>query len=1175
MGHLSRSFSSITSKSSLNIPLMPVYEYDINHRNLGGGASNGDDAYPSVHYPLFGGLSMMHPLSGTISAILIIAFVLFIEHVFDVMKKSTIDTPFESMMAAIENELMTVGVMAFIFKLIFTNGISIDYEWYHALEYSDILVPIFAFCYCGIGLIQIYLSVRQCDAWSKAYHMKLMEVLDEFYDQSESMFFRLLPNAFNKNTSQLEFKIFHNIFCEMFKIQRHGLAFDEYVSRVYEKFVLNIIRIREWDWFLFVILLLLNLVRHKLKLYPYGSCHDNLDSSCVQHRDLMMFTTTGVVIFILTLVTLLYSRRLEMNVLARRGITCIRAYPIYLQHMEDHKDEEIELKRLNEEDLKKAVENAKAAPRTPAKFDMLTSNVTKLKGSVKNWIRQSMKKRSNQPVQVENEREKNPESISRRAKSGFINRIKSDGFHSIRHRNESENSVSVRNNNASRRRPRNAGTIVPTKSNDEIDSSMHGTGLNSTRNSEKQGVPFMDVSNKNNGFGISHSKYAEVDKVSGRIETSIFGAESATMIGKNDDNNIFQGYNNDNFYPQHRRSGSIIDHLPKIDDRSVDSEDSRLNNKITNLVADTSTTSNSNNINYFPEYNTVDIVELVDDEKHDRSSSVAPVKKNSLQSNDTLIADNESNAAEMIPSPSNNIHAVKLEPLAVSATSPLTRKSTFGIIPRRFSFGESLKSKEATEKLSSPNKLKRENTFQENDDVQSITEAEYGSNGDFTANKNNTKKVDTYNLLPNDMAKSSDNYDLEANSSTNKIDKSKSKSFDQPFAESMKSLIAYMFEKNDADANLYQKELINAQNSRQLAPNTEETDTSSENKVNSNSSTSESDKFSPPPFVPKSHSVLNMISSNVTIQNEPTERDLSLLIRNGEKGVQLEEHDDISDLFLFSWPNLYFELVQFLILTISLYFALWFTNFCIASPSYMNLVLSILPGILSVINFSFIIKSASLLKAIYQVDRDVLEEVLEQTEGSRQLGEQIRNKVLSSLELMGEPQAELYTLFQQVDENGENNLSRSQFATFMHSLGIYFSRKKWQQIFREIDRNFDDHISFEEFFLFLFPSHDMGLALEKRRVKIIGNRVRMKGEKYAEKHNRTKIKLLSHLTKSNHHAGEIHFVNKPRKSSMAEATREVRELREHRHQNRLQSDDNITSRIQRVLIGKSDNEIRT
>jgi hypothetical protein len=40
--------------------------------------------------------------------------------------------------------------------------------------------------------------------------------------------------------------------------------------------------------------------------------------------------------------------------------------------------------------------------------------------------------------------------------------------------------------------------------------------------------------------------------------------------------------------------------------------------------------------------------------------------------------------------------------------------------------------------------------------------------------------------------------------------------------------------------------------------------------------------------------------------------------------------------------------------------------------------------------------------------------VMEQTEGSQHLGELMRNKILSRLQEMGEPQIELYALFREI-----------------------------------------------------------------------------------------------------------------------------------------------------------------
>lgn len=140
----------------------------------------------------------------------------------------------------------------------------------------------------------------------------------------------------------------------------------------------------------------------------------------------------------------------------------------------------------------------------------------------------------------------------------------------------------------------------------------------------------------------------------------------------------------------------------------------------------------------------------------------------------------------------------------------------------------------------------------------------------------------------------------------------------------------------------------------------------------------------------------------------------------------------------------------------------------------------------------YTVKCAAMLKAVYHVDKDAVLEVLEQTEGSRLLGETIREKLLSKLDLMGDPYTELRDLFQSIDHDHSNRLSRAEFEILMEKLDINFSKRKWKQIYHEIDRNYDDEVTFEEFFFFLFPNHDVSVALERKRMKIIKKRVAAK-----------------------------------------------------------------------------------
>jgi Ca2+-binding EF-hand superfamily protein len=208
--------------------------------------------------------------------------------------------------------------------------------------------------------------------------------------------------------------------------------------------------------------------------------------------------------------------------------------------------------------------------------------------------------------------------------------------------------------------------------------------------------------------------------------------------------------------------------------------------------------------------------------------------------------------------------------------------------------------------------------------------------------------------------------------------------------------------------------------------------------------------------------------------------------------------EDIVRIFWFNSANLYFEIVMLQVMIISCYLSLWISNYGPVGwgmPSHRTfwIVIGGLPGLLSVVLNLYTVRCAALLKAVSALDKDIVEEVLEQTEASKNLSISLRDKILSRLNNTDEPEKEIKELFEDIDENGSGSLryisyenistvvsrvfsvfifSRAEFQVFLHDLDITFSRRRWDQIFKEIDKNFDDEISLEELFLFIFPNHD-------------------------------------------------------------------------------------------------------
>lgn len=140
----------------------------------------------------------------------IIASVIAVDLLFHGLTHLTDDTPFAKMIHAIEKELMIVGFTAFIFKILINSSEVITGDYLYALEFagklapreilcfidscvSDTLVPVYSFCNCFLGLFLVFLSMKQSDVWSKAFHMKLDELLDEYFEKSASRWHKLVP----------------------------------------------------------------------------------------------------------------------------------------------------------------------------------------------------------------------------------------------------------------------------------------------------------------------------------------------------------------------------------------------------------------------------------------------------------------------------------------------------------------------------------------------------------------------------------------------------------------------------------------------------------------------------------------------------------------------------------------------------------------------------------------------------------------------------------------------------------------------------------------------------------------------------------------------------------------------------------------------------------------------
>ena len=123
--------------------------------------------------------------------------------------------------------------------------------------------------------------------------------------------------------------MFHELFCDQFKILSSEFQFDSYVERVYEKLLLDIITIGPLDWFIVVLLAVLNLARIKLKLLYGHDCHH--DMHCEDRNSIKLFCVIGAVVVVISLILAIISRLYERRLLSSRGVESIGDCIVFLR----------------------------------------------------------------------------------------------------------------------------------------------------------------------------------------------------------------------------------------------------------------------------------------------------------------------------------------------------------------------------------------------------------------------------------------------------------------------------------------------------------------------------------------------------------------------------------------------------------------------------------------------------------------------------------------------------------------------------------------------------------------------------------------------------------------------------------------------------------------------------
>jgi Ca2+-binding EF-hand superfamily protein len=182
------------------------------------------------------------------------------------------------------------------------------------------------------------------------------------------------------------------------------------------------------------------------------------------------------------------------------------------------------------------------------------------------------------------------------------------------------------------------------------------------------------------------------------------------------------------------------------------------------------------------------------------------------------------------------------------------------------------------------------------------------------------------------------------------------------------------------------------------------------------------------------------------------------------------------DIFLFGDPIYYRAFISWLMTGNALYLAWWLTTFTFAATKLSNVgdiffwfVFPLVPAILAFPLLAIVIKSSTTLKAITEIDLEVVSEVMEGTEEIRKYVNLLRKSLLHRLHLTHpggmenerQERKAVSDLFEEVEDSHTGTMSLEDFRRMLVRLQMFLDKPVWMGMYAWIDLNHNGYITLE------------------------------------------------------------------------------------------------------------------
>ena len=232
-------------------------------------------------------------------------------------------------------------------------------------------------------------------------------------------------------------------------------------------------------------------------------------------------------------------------------------------------------------------------------------------------------------------------------------------------------------------------------------------------------------------------------------------------------------------------------------------------------------------------------------------------------------------------------------------------------------------------------------------------------------------------------------------------------------------------------------------------------------------------------------------------------RSRSLRSTSVQPSGDLKYSEDFSFIYVFGSPLLYFRAVEICIVLNSLYLSFWVLNFITTAhvmtngegdhwPGYVWQPILIGPLLFSIPAIGEIVKTASLLTAISELEIDVMGLIIEGMERKKSLSDDLKKSICEGFQntFQQECTAESFqTLFDAHDTRDQQLLDYCQVRNLLINLNQHISDERFGSLMEILDFNRDSQVSFKEFRRFLFDNQAQASPNDSNTQKESGRKV--------------------------------------------------------------------------------------